>query len=49
MGHFSMEIYAPTGSNLNGNQQSEILRCSSQAICPIGADVGQSWLFIAEF
>ena len=20
MGHFSMEIYAPTGSNLNGNQ-----------------------------
>ena len=21
MGHFSMEIYAPTGSNLNGNQQ----------------------------
>ena len=22
MGHFSMEIYAPTGSNLSGNQQS---------------------------
>ncbi len=22
MGHFSMEIYAPTGSNLNGNQHS---------------------------
>jgi hypothetical protein len=21
MGHFSMEIYAPTGSNLSGNQQ----------------------------
>ena len=25
MGHFSMEIYAPTGSNLSGNQQ---LACS---------------------
>jgi hypothetical protein len=24
MGHFSMEIYAPTGSNLNGNQQPGI-------------------------
>ena len=22
MGHFSMEIYAPSGSNLSGNQQS---------------------------
>jgi len=22
MGHFSMEIYAPNGSNLSGNQQS---------------------------
>lgn len=22
MGHFSMEIYAPTGSNLSGNQQA---------------------------
>ena len=22
MGHFSMEIYAPTGSNLSGNQHS---------------------------
>ena len=22
MGHFSMEIYAPNGSNLSGNQQT---------------------------
>ena len=34
MGHFSMEIYAPTGSNLNGNQQA----CRSETINkPLGS------------
>ena len=32
MGHFSMEIYAPTGSNLNGNQQSVTLASGKFAI-----------------
>ncbi len=36
MGHFSMEIDAPTGSNLSGNQQSvkETIEILSLAIAP---------------
>jgi len=30
MGHFSMEIYAPTGSNLSGNQQPKLERGQPQ-------------------
>ena len=34
MGHFSMEIYAPNGSNLSGNQQAAITQSTSRAINP---------------
>jgi len=32
MGHFSMEIYAPTGSNLNGNKQIDDAEVVADAI-----------------
>ena len=32
MGHFSMEIYAPSGSNLSGNQQLEAKLCPNAGI-----------------
>ena len=35
MGHFSMEIYAPTGSNLSGNQQLAPLLQSPKSFIPL--------------
>jgi hypothetical protein len=43
MGHFSMETYAPTGSNLSGNQQ---LRPGlvTESEDPVSHFVLQKWL-----